>query len=90
MSEDLSDIEDVPPVEQDPVPEGDIEDVPPVEQDPVPESQSKSKKRWKLKNAEMRILDVFTKIKPGGSKMLVVRMEFTLKNQQNKKMVAGK
>ena len=37
MSEDLSDIEDVPPVEQDPVPEGDIEDVPPVEQDPVPE-----------------------------------------------------
>ena len=55
------------------------------------QSQSKTKKRWKLKNADMRILDVFKKTKAGGAVMLVVKMEFTFKNSsmQNKTKVAG-
>ena len=68
------------------------DDTPDLDDDSdIRRSKSKTRKRWKLKNADMRILDVFKKTKSGGSVMLVVKMEFTLKNisLQNKTKVAG-
>ena len=74
-------------------------DTPPPEVEappPGPEaSQSKSKvdKKWKLKNADMRVLDVITKqtASSSSSSYLVIKMEFILKNQaeENATKVAG-
>ena len=72
-------------------------DTPPPEVEPPPPgpSQSKSKvdKKWKLKNADMRILDVITKqtASSSSSSYLVIKMEFILKNQaeENATKVAG-
>ena len=56
-------------------------------------SQSKVDKKWKLKNAEMRIIDVLTKQTSSNStsSYLVIKMEFKLKNraEENNTKVAG-
>ena len=39
-------------------------------------------KKWKLQNAEMRIMDIYTKKKSGAAQdVLLLKLEFTLKNR---------
>ena len=44
-------------------------------------TQSKSERKWKLKNAELKFLDVYPKKTSGSVAPLVIRMEIKLKNR---------
>jgi hypothetical protein len=44
-------------------------------------TQTKSERKWKLKNAELKILDVYPKKTSGSVAPLVIRMEIKLKNR---------
>ena len=52
----------------------------PAVQVPV-QGQEEKNKRWKLKNANMRIVDICTQTKPGGREYLVIKMEFQFTNR---------
>ena len=45
------------------------------------QTQNKSEKKWKLKNAELNIIDVYPKKTSGSVAPLVIRMEIKLKNR---------
>ena len=50
------------------------------------QGQNQNNKRWKLKNANMRIIDVCTQTKPGGRDCLVIKMEFKFTNRAKEYM----